>query len=549
MPTKEQILNIANGLPVKNLINFIGQGIISIDDLERIRLSEDKLDSIKSTMIRQEEVVWTRACESGNITDFLKYLTVFPTGTFAEAARQALITGEEDFWQEVVANATPSLLQQYLDAYEMLGGMHVDECREMLNDPDWVQLKRNPTLAAMNQYEQLHPGQHAMEIAGMRDHLTDDIDWNNAVKAQSTSAYRTYIELHPQGAHADEAQRRIDASAGHDAFVEDMRTDFNAKQADEIQNAVDNGVITWNDVINIYGPARAQAIRGFNGMARLIDATGYTPTQLTGDSTEVYFWGTPSSGKTCALGSLLSGAQSYYSLEAQQCQGYNYMTRLSNVFQPNSLCSLPPSTSVDEIQEMIFTIYEEDKKSTHRMTFIDLAGEIFRAIYFDMNGMFLDDQHQTTLNHVKKFLADKRNPKIHFFVVEYGAENHNWEGLTMANYLSACSLFIKNNKILKNSSGVYILVTKCDKIGCPDDMVIDEAERYVKEHLTAFHDNLQRACEYAGISDFQVLPFSIGQVFAGKLCEYDDSYIDDVINVLLTKTKGTKKSKLNWLKS
>ena len=218
------------------------------------------------------------------------------------------------------------------------------------------------------------------------------------------------------------------------------------------------------------------------------------------------------------------------------------MTQLRNVFDShNKYCSLPPSTIVNVIQEMVFTIIDE-KKKRHRATFIDIAGEIFRSIYYNMNHMFLDQEHKETLAHVMKFLHDNSNPKIHFFVVEYDAETTQWEGLYMRDYLQACSLYIKDNKILKNSSGVYILVTKCDKMQCPDEMIVDTAERYVQENLTSFYHNLNEACHDAGINDFKVIPFSIGEVFAGKICTYDDSFIDDVIDVLIAKTPTLRKN-------
>ena len=110
----------------------------------------------------------------------------------------------------------------------------------------------------------------------------------------------------------------------------------------------------------------------------------------------------------------------------------------------------------------------------------------------------------------------------------------------MRDYLSACSLYIKDNKILKNSTGVYILVTKCDKIKCPDDMIVDQAEQYVKNFLPSFYNNLAMACDNSGIKDFKIIPFSIGEVFAGKICSYDDSFIDDVIDVLLAKTPALR---------
>ena len=542
MPTKQQILGIAHGIPVTVLIKYINNGIITLQDLQQVHLAESKIEAIKNALQGKEDEMWQQACESGSVHDFFKYLNSFPDGIYAEPCRQALISEEEDFWYEVVSDGSPEILQQYLNIFEILGGNHVAECQEMLNDPEWVQVKKNPTLMGLEQYENSHPGSHSGEISQMRDNLTDDIDWENAVAAGNTDAYRAYMVAHPQGKWVYEAQARINAAAGRDAFVAEMRADTNAKTPEEIQTAVANNIITWGDVESVYGSDQTTAIQNFIDMPP-IDVT-QPPTQLEPESTEIYFWGTPSSGKTCALGSLLSGAENHYDLEPQLCQGFNYMIRLKGVFQPGKLCSLPPSTSVDEIQEMILTLCDKNKMELHKMTFIDLAGEIFRAIYFNLSHMAVDEQHRITLNHVQNFLLDKRNPKIHFFVVEYGAENKQWENIYMKDYLSTCALYVKNNKILKRSTGVYVLVTKCDKIGNDDDLV-EQAEQYVQNYLPAFYNNLSNACADAGIKDFQVIPFSIGKVFASKLCEYDDSFVYDVIDTLICKTPAIKGS---WLR-
>lgn len=545
MPTREQILKIAAGLPISNLQRYIKDSTITLDDLREINLPQDKLERLEQKLFAEEQQLWNVACNTGRITDFNRYLTAYPDGQFAEACRQALISGEEEFWNEIMESGSIPLMQQYLEVYEVMGGVHVYECQDMLNDPDWIQVKKNPNLANLKAYEDSHPESHKIEIAEMRAAITDDIDWYNALSEESIEAIERYLDLHPQGKFVEEAQQRIDAAKFHDMFIADMRESLNKKSALEIKEAVNGNVVTWDEVRSVYGQDRTNAIQQFVKPEEL--TLSEPPQKLQANSTEVYFWGTPSSGKTCALGSLLSGAEQFYSLEAQQCQGHYYMTRLKNVFMPNEICPLPPSTQVDEIQEMIFTIVDE-KQRTHRMTFIDLAGEIFRAIFFDLNNMYMSPQHQQTLNHVKNFLYDKRNPKIHFFVVEYGAENNMWEGLLMKDYLSTCSLFIKDNKILKNSTGVYILVTKCDKIGCSDDEIVDKAEQYVQEFLPAFYNNLRTAAKAAGIDDFQVIPFSIGEVFASQLCNYDDSFIDDVIEVLLAKTRGNKKTAIDWLK-
>ncbi len=465
MPTKEQVLGIAHGVPVSSLITSIQRGIITLDELRRIQLApeklkviEQRLDVIEQELKDNENQLWSKACQTGNAADFFRYLKTYPDGAFAEPCRQALVSGEEHLWKNILHSGSKSLLKQYLEFYEPLGGAHINECQEMIEGPD--------------------------------------------------------------------------------AFIADMSSDL--KNADEIQKAVAGNIITWNDVTMAYGSERAQAIKDF--VERDIQPNPKVPEALTQDSTEVYFWGTPSSGKTCAIGSILCGAMNNYNLEPQKCQGYHYMTQLRNVFDAHhKYCSLPPSTIVNVIQEMIFTITDA-KNKLHRATFIDIAGEIFRSIYYDMNDMFLDQEHKETLAHVMKFLADNSNPKIHFFVVEYGGEATQWEGLYMRDYLHACSLYIKENKILKNSTGVYILVTKCDKMQCPDELIVDNAEQFVKNNLSSFYNNLQWACDDAGIKDFKIIPFSIGEVFAGKICCYDDSFIDDVVDVLLAKTPSLKKN-------
>lgn len=538
MPTKEYVLSIAHGVPVPNLIRSIQRGIITLDELKRIQLAPEKLEVIEQKLRAEEDQLWAKACQSGEATDFFSYLTIYPNGLFAEPCRQALISGEEHFWKGILDSGSVPLLEQYLKFYEPLGGAHIYECQEMIQDPDWVQVKKQPTLVNIEAYQQANPGKHHIEIAQMREAITDDIDWQKALHTDDTPAFQAYLAAHPQGKFKALAQERIDAAAGHDEFVANMNNDL--KNADEIQKAVTSKIISWDDVIKVYGAERAQAIQNFVG--RNIQPNPNIPVALTKDSTEVYFWGTPSSGKTCALGSILCGAMNNYYLEPQQCQGYHYMTQLRNVFDShNKYCSLPPSTIVNVIQEMVFTIIDE-KKKRHRATFIDIAGEIFRSIYYNMNHMFLDQEHKETLAHVMKFLHDNSNPKIHFFVVEYGAESNQWEDIYMRDYLQACSLYIKDNKILNNSSGVYVLVTKCDKMHCPDEMIVDNAEQYVQKNLSSFYKNLQDACNDACINDFKVIPFSIGEVFAGKICSYDDSFIDDVIDVLIAKTPTLKKN-------
>ena len=335
----------------------------------------------------------------------------------------------------------------------------------------------------------------------------------------------------------DKAVSQPDVAASPETAVrllDDLRQNPNAYSAADIQLYAANGTVTWNQLESIFGLEKLSAIRHFERPAELPDSL--PPDQLQKHSTEVYFWGTPSSGKTCALGALISRMESKGILEKQNCGGYNYMTRLANIFSESGFCTFPDSTSVGSIQEMMLQLRDE-KRHYHKMTLIDMAGELFRSVYFKRHRLFLDQTKDDALGKAMSYLQDTRNNKIHFFVVEYGAHDREWEGLRMKDYLDDMVGFLKENNIFRRSTvGVYLLVTKCDRIPGPRDGRPKAAFDYVTSTMPSFWNTLQDTCSHAGVRDLSVLSFSVGDVFAQKLCRFDPQDTEKVIRRLLEKT-------------
>ena len=100
--------------------------------------------------------------------------------------------------------------------------------------------------------------------------------------------------------------------------------------------------------------------------------------------TEVYFWGIPSSGKTCALGAILSAAKNGLVARSMipdnNCQGFGYMNRLSSIFFPGRVCRLPGGTPVTSTYEMRFEL-EDQEHQIHHVACIDMAGELFTCMF------------------------------------------------------------------------------------------------------------------------------------------------------------------------
>lgn len=543
---KDKILKGWKGIPVKSLVNYINNGDVTLPELIAAGLDKDpeKEKDIRVAMAADEAQAWDDAARRNTKEAYSEYLAKFADGKHAQEAKKAKQGLDDKMWEELQKNLTEAGLKEYKTLFP--NGNHVAECDALLEDMPWLETKRRNTIAAYEEYQRQHPGKHEAEIRAAINALSDDNDWHNACVINDSHAYKQYLTQHPNGKHAQEARNRMQAYAGRDQFIDDLRRDRNAYYVKDIQDKVENGVATWDDVERIIGRDETWAIQAFEKMPDL--PISIPPEALQGDSTEVYFWGTPSSGKTCALGAIISSAKSKGILESLQCSGLHYMTRLSNIFNNRGICTFPPSSPTESIQEMVMKLRDSQRRP-HKLTLIDLAGELFRSVYFKLNNLFLENEKEQTLATAMNYLRDTRNNKIHFFVVEYGAQDKYWDGLRMVDYLDSMSVYLKANGVFKKSTvGVYVLVTKCDIIDCAPEDRPERAAQYVKEELPSFWNTLQETCAEAGVGDLRILSFSVGDVFAQKLCKFDGTDTDKVINKLLTKTRAEGGGLIGWLR-
>jgi hypothetical protein len=97
--------------------------------------------------------------------------------------------------------------------------------------------------------------------------------------------------------------------------------------------------------------------------------------------------------------------------------------------------------------------------------------------------------------------------------------------------------------------GVYVVVTKSDKIDCPREERAKRASEYVSTgQMGTFVNNLKN--EYAlraRVEEFKKISFSIGEVFAKSLCVFDNTDTEKIIEKLLLKTPWVTGEKL-WEK-
>lgn len=524
MPNKQAILENVDLYSANELVKFIKSGIVTFEELC------DETDGCFSSSARKE-------------------------------VERKIASSEEDDWVKAKSSNDRKLLENYLSAYP--DGSHRDEARNLLRN-----LQAQEAVKASND------------------------EWVNIDKT-SAQALRDYIVNNPRSPHCPEARKIINKilKGGLDvkalkAKIKAIQTDGNVLDGDgEIFKVVvdflNSGAVSSADLLNLikfdHNFLRASVINMLldNGYIDLYDIRELdikgafidalrqgltakpfpapdTLTQINKQSTEVYFWGFPSSGKSCALGGILSVANNGKVAKSMSmdndCQGYRYMNKLSALFDgSDKVCTLPEGTAVTTTYEMGFDLEAQDSK-VHPITCIDLAGELMCCMYWFDAGENLTTDQQKALDTLTNILIDNRtgNRKIHFFVIEYGAEDRLYHDLPQKTYLQGALRYIQRTGILKNDTdGIYLMISKADKINAPKGQMGSVLRDYISDAYAGFYNGLKKICVDNEINsgNVEIQPFSLGDVCFQDYCIFDERPATHVVETLLKRTKGFKTGK------
>lgn len=274
------------------------------------------------------------------------------------------------------------------------------------------------------------------------------------------------------------------------------------------------------------------------------DASDFVPLDgIAPGATEVYFWGIPASGKSCALGSIMSVARNGNDVMKQhQCQGGDYMSRLSQVFHHDGYYSyLPAGTAIKNTYEMRFSLIRDKKE--HPLSFIDMSGELFKCLYKKYTNIVLNDDEQQAFDVLNHLLVDRasENRKLHFFVIEYGAENKKIDGLQQDTYLQRAAEYLDQLHVFDEyTDAIYIILTKADKAGHFDtiDDEINHFKNYMSKNYYGFYKELREMCSRHSINggELRFVSFSVGDIVLRRMCRFNASYASEILDYIMERS-------------
>jgi hypothetical protein len=388
--------------------------------------------------------------------------------------------------------------------------------------------------------------------------LLKEKDDDAFANVRTVTELQHYLTLFPSGNHISEALEKIEKIKNDEAAEEKKRKE-KEKMIDEIKNDINKytpdeiigklSVDVLEELCNELG-IDAEIIRNYREPELIFNDIPQNKDEIPVGYTDVFFWGIPSSGKTCALSAIFNTMKKKYSMEAPDCDkkfGATYRDSLINMFK-NDYGYLPSRTLPDRTQYMPFLLYNRGERNKRKISFFELSGEVFRYFYdIANNSQIVSNNDMDSITESFKtldLLLNSKNQKIHFFFIDYNRETRGTadsSGLTQSNYLEAATTYFrdKNDIFKKKTDAVYIVITKSDEIRGNNKTEI--VKNFLCENFGSFIDVLKNQCKRQSV-DFRIKLFSIGDVYFKRVCKINREFSTDIIDSLLKRVKPVSDS-------
>lgn len=180
-----------------------------------------------------DDEAWVRALEKDTLEGYREYLSLFPDGKHKDAAQAEIDVYDNKAWANAEQRQTIAGYEDYLESWPE--GLHASKARERIAEmkaaaeaiakdaaeraaqdtSDWEAAARENTVDSYGRYLNKHPaGQYASEaqnrINSLRASAADNAAWEQAKAANRAASYEQYLNSFPQGAFVPQAIAAIE---------------------------------------------------------------------------------------------------------------------------------------------------------------------------------------------------------------------------------------------------------------------------------------------------------------------------------------------------
>lgn len=450
---------------------------------------------------------------------------------------------------------------------------HMDE----IDDSIWANLSMEGDLTyAADTYDRYFPrGRHKAETERIRN---CSLEWEDCKNYYDLERTAEYIAKYPDSPFINEARQFLQRLKEDElAYMRERGATYDANR---ILKYVETGVFTEQELIyhRIIQPGDIQQIREADQrrstLPDILTEINNCRKEVAEDATDVFFFGVPSTGKSCILMGLTQSGL----IHCNWVKGAGaYAAALNQYLEAGITINRTPGDFIATIHATI----EEDDKS-HPLNLVEMSGEEFAfKLANNENGVVsFEDMGSGASN-----LLSNTNRKIFFIIIDpttttlnfshevqqrdmFGNPMVNEEGrpvmttrqfnlnqrVTLRKMLDVIT-DESNAKIMKYVDAIHFIVTKADML----DNVHNGNDRET-EALARFHANfgsevnrLVKFCKENGINATSdrhtdghpnLYTFSLGKFKIGGFFDFDPMDADKLVDVIRTNTFA--KRDLGW---
>ena len=580
---RKKLIDGINNLPVKTILKYIQTGDISLDDVphisaERKQYIIDQLNSMPNPVEQQE---W-QAIEMMLIqpsTELVQKLSSYiarwdagrPAGNHVELAKQKLPEiesqikleaerAEQAEWDAVDPFSTTDLWG-YLSKYP--NTIHKSE----IDDSLWGLVNQESVQDIQNYITMLPQGIHVREAQLI---LNAIVEWNNVKLTNDIFCVNDYIRNNPNTPFKNQAQVQLMGLKQQEIGM--MRTNPNSYEVNRLLRLINDGIFSDHELINakVMTDTVLETLRNHDINADLPDirqAIENSRAECKDGYTDVFFFGVPSTGKTCVLMGMSRSNSLHINLASG---GGDYAAALQQYTDVGVTVPRTPGTFVTTLEATISSVSDQGG-AVHKINLVEMSGEEFafdiannpdRIFTFEQMGSGATQLLKNANRKVFFLIIDPTANVVRInreIVVQDGFDEDTGEPITHTD-LQYCvvnqrtliqkmvDLFTDpgNAEIMKKVDSIHIIMTKSDTLGNPVEReekalnifqqkfsgdilkpLIDLCEEYNINSRTNFHPNLYT--------------FSLGTFYVGGLYEYEQTDSDRLVVAIKNSTQSVKK--------
>ncbi|MDD7319104.1 MAG: hypothetical protein SOZ80_02410 [Prevotella sp.] len=582
---RAELIRRANSINVKTLLEYILTGEISLSEIPN--LAEDRRIYIEHEIgnmpnpneqaewneiesIKSNPILTTDLSVAENLRDRLaeyigRWKNVNPPQNHVEEAKEMRRTIEEKI-AEIVRNVEESdwnkvdtfsktALLKHLSTYPST--THKDE----IDDLFW-ELTNKENFEELQNYQSIFPqGRHFIDSKRLLDSF---VEWDNIRNTNDIFLINDYLRNNPETPFQQQALTLV--TKLKQAEIEAMRNSPNTYEVTRLFNLLNREIFSDFELINagVITQNILEVLRNSDIKSDLPDvyqAIEKSYAECKEGYTDVYFFGVPSTGKTCVLMGLSRSKELHINLASG---GGEYASTLQ---QYTDLGMVVPATPGSFVTSLEATITQGGGKAeaVHKINLIEMAGEDF--VYNIAN----NPEHVFTfedMGHDATRLLSNENRKVFFLIIDPTTniikfnrwqvdkyDEETGEPLerhfvnVIANQRTVINKMVNlfeapgNAEIMKKVDSIHIIMTKSDLLG----NVIDREDKALRIFREKFEGDilepLINLCKEYNIN-FQtnfhpnLYTFSLGNFYIGGLYEYDQTDSNRLVKAIKNSSRS-----------